>query len=161
MQKKIVQTLFLLIIFGSFNNVELKVKKKHSKHTGYKRHDENGSLAFKSPKENEPDFGSIIIDYSNVTTVLGHSAVLACAVRNLGSYNILWLRVKDGDVLAFDDMLITQDTRFRLVKKSHSESNLIIQGVRSKDAGEYACQINTHQVKSKFVNLIVFGKQIV
>jgi len=158
MQKQFVQTLCLLIIFGSFHDVELKVKKKHSKHAGYKRHDENGSFAYTSPRETEPDFGSVIIGYSNVTSVLGHMAVLTCAVRNLGSYNILWLRVKDGDVLAFDDMLITQDNRFRLVKKSQSESNLIIESVRSKDAGEYACQINTHQVKSKFVNLIVFGK---
>ena len=165
MFKKCVHIIVLLIIVEAFTYVELKVKKKHhglfnKKHAGYKRHDENASLSL-SPKDNEPDFGSFIIGYSNVTSILGHSALLTCAVRNLGSYNILWLRVKDGDVLAFDDMLITQDSRFRLVKKSNSESNLIIQAVRSKDAGEYACQINTHQVKSKFVNLIVFGKKVI
>ena len=95
---------------------------------------------------------------SNVTTVLGQNAMLSCVVRNLGSYNILWLRVNDGDVLAFDNMLITQDPRFKLAKKTTNESNLFIQGVRLSDAGEYACQINTQNVKSKFYNLIVLSK---
>ena len=159
MLKTLVHIFVLLIFFDTFNYVELKGKRKHQnqrKNASYKRHDENNSFLFVS-KENEPDFGSLIHGYSNVTSILGQPALLNCAVRNLGSFNILWLRVKDGDVLAFDDMLITQDSRFRLVKKSHSESNLIIHGVRSKDAGEYACQINTPQVKSKFINLIVFG----
>ena len=95
----------------------------------------------------------------NVTAILGQSAFLPCAVRNLGTHNILWLRVKDGDVLAFDDMVITQDQRFKLIKKSANESNLLVQNVRLNDAGEYVCQINTESVKSKFVNLIILSKK--
>ena len=175
--------LLLLVLFVWIDRVEVRVSKKrphhNTRHGSFKRHDEkNGSS---SSKEVEPDFdygasvGSLpssksSSEYSfgkqqqqssrlsNVTAVYGHTAMLTCAVRNLGSYNILWLRLRDGDVLAFDDMLITQDTRFRLVKKTPSESNLFIQGVRTTDAGEYACQINTQPVKSKFINLVVFSK---
>lgn len=94
----------------------------------------------------------------NVTAILGQSAFLPCAVRNIGTYSLLWLRVSDGDVLAVDNMLITQDSRFSLVKKFSNESNLLIQGVKLTDAGEYVCQINTETVKSKIVNLIIFSK---
>lgn len=92
---------------------------------------------------------------TNVTVVLGQNALLSCAVKNLGSHNILWLRVRDGDVLAYDDMLISQDPRIRLLKKTNNESSLFIQNVKLSDSGEYACQINTHSVKSKFINLII------
>jgi hypothetical protein len=93
----------------------------------------------------------------NVTAILGQSAFLPCAVRNLGTHNLLWLRVKDGDVLSYDDMLITQDQRFKLIKKAANESNLLLQGVKLSDAGEYLCQINTDNVKSKSVNLIIMS----
>lgn len=94
----------------------------------------------------------------NITATIGHNVVLPCAVRNLGVHNILWLRVRDGDVLAFDDMLITQDARFKLIRKGANESNLMIEGVRVSDSGEYACQINTYTVKSKLINLIILSK---
>lgn len=83
--------------------------------------------------------------------------VLPCAVRNIGSFKILWLRVKDGDVLAYDDMIITQDSRFSLTRKSVNESNLKIQNVKSIDSGEYACQINTQSLKAKLINLIIMS----
>jgi hypothetical protein len=94
----------------------------------------------------------------NVTAILGQSAFLPCAVRNLGTHNLLWLRVKDGDVLAYDDMLITQDQRFKLIKKASNESNLLLQNVKLSDSGEYVCQINTDSVKSKSVNLIILSE---
>jgi hypothetical protein len=97
---------------------------------------------------------------TNLTVILGQNALLSCTVRNLGSHNILWLRVKDGDVLAYDDMLITQDPRIRLIKKNQNESSLFIQGVKLNDAGEYACQINTQSVKSKFINLIILSNYL-
>jgi hypothetical protein len=93
----------------------------------------------------------------NITAILGHNILLPCAVRNLGVHNILWLRVRDGDVLAFDDMLITLDQRFKLIRKNSNESNLMIEGVKLSDSGEYACQINTPNVKSKFINLIILS----
>lgn len=92
---------------------------------------------------------------NNITSKLGHNALLPCSVRNIGSYKILWLRVRDGDVLAYDNMLITQDPRFSLIQNSASESNLFIKGVRIDDSGEYACQLNTKKSKTKFVNLVV------
>ena len=94
----------------------------------------------------------------NVSVMLGQNVVLPCAVRNIGSFKILWLRVRDGDVLAFDDMVISQDPRFSLSRKSVNESNLKIQSVKSSDSGEYACQINTQSLKAKLINLIIMSK---
>jgi len=91
----------------------------------------------------------------NLTAKIGQNALLPCSVRNIGSYKILWLRVTDGDVLAYDNMLITQDSRFQLIQNAASESNLFIKGVRLGDAGEYACQLNTKASKTKFLNLVV------
>lgn len=93
----------------------------------------------------------------NITAVVGQEAVLPCSVRNLGSHHILWLRVRDGDVLAFDEMMITQEPRFRVEKKTPTQSNLVISNTQPRDAGEYACQINTNSVKSKFINLIILS----
>jgi hypothetical protein len=93
----------------------------------------------------------------NITAVVGQEAVLPCSVRNLGSHHILWLRVRDGDVLAFDEMMITQEPRFRVEKKTPTQSNLVISNIQPRDAGEYACQINTNSVKSKFINLIILS----
>lgn len=93
----------------------------------------------------------------NITAVVGQEAVLPCSVRNLGSHHILWLRVRDGDVLAFDEMMITQEPRFRVEKKTPTQSNLVISNIQPRDAGEYACQINTNSVKSKFMNLIILS----
>lgn len=91
----------------------------------------------------------------NMSVMLGQNVVLPCAVKNIGSFKILWLRVRDGDVLAYDDMIISQDPRFSLSRKSVNESNLKIQSVKASDSGEYACQINTQSLKAKLINLII------
>ena len=112
---------------------------------------------------NEPEFDAHIFEPTktyavNMSVMLGQNVVLPCAVRKIGSFKILWLRVKDGDVLAYDDMIITQDSRFSLNRKNLNESNLRIQSVKSTDSGEYACQINTQSLKAKLVNLIIMSK---
>lgn len=94
---------------------------------------------------------------SNVTVKLGQNTLLTCSVRNIGSFKILWLRVKDGDVLAYDNLLITQDPRFQLIQNSVGESNLFIENAKESDAGEYVCQLNTETLKAKFSNLIVLS----
>jgi hypothetical protein len=158
-----------------------KSNKKQSK-TGKRRQEKSVKPTTSLPiVQNEPEFDSLITNnYNdqfianqetiaalrkasssaiiNVTAILGQSAFLPCVVRNIGTYNILWLRVRDGDVLAFDDMLITQDPRFKLIKKSRNESNLLIQNVKLNDVGEYLCQINTEKTKSKTVHLNILSK---
>ena len=111
-------------------------------------------------------FSSIPVRRSNnvspsneIATIVGQNALLPCAVRNIGSFNILWLRVKDGDVLAYDKLLITQDQRFSLIHNNISESHLFIKGVKESDSGEYACQLNTESLKAKFINLVVLSKE--
>jgi hypothetical protein len=92
----------------------------------------------------------------NITTIIGQAATLPCQVKNLGIYQMLWLRIKDGDVIAFDNMLITQDSRFS-IDKTTNESKLILKDVRLSDAGEYACQINTVPFKIKLFQLIILS----
>lgn len=98
------------------------------------------------------------VEYINA--ILGQDVVLPCKVKNLGSHNILWLRLKDGDVIAYDNMTVTQDHRFMLEKRFESESNLIIREVKLSDSGDYACQINTPNLKSKIINLMILSNKI-
>jgi hypothetical protein len=98
------------------------------------------------------------VKITNMTAILGQNALLSCRVRNIGSYQILWLRVRDGDVLALDNMIVTQDSRFSIIRNSVNESNLFIQGIRLSDSGEYACQLNTHMPKFKLINLAILCK---
>ncbi|CAF0723143.1 unnamed protein product [Brachionus calyciflorus] len=135
------------------------------------------SLSSLIPEEPEFEYNSIILsdpfynlfDNQNsqrfpntlyISVILGQDVVLPCSVKNLGLYNILWLRLKDGDVLAYDNITVTQDSRFKLTKKTEYESNLMIQETKLSDTGEYACQINTQNVKSRIINLMVLKSPV-
>lgn len=175
----------LLAIFGeSVKNSTSLANRKKSNHSrtiksnkASKRQEKTSSLI--SSNSDDPDFDfhttTSVINHANnlsnlntnrntqqsqVTAILGQSVVLPCAVRNLGVYNILWLRLKDGDVLAYDNMTITQDQRFSFAKKTVNESNILIERVKLSDSGEYACQINTQNVKSRIINLVVLSNLI-
>lgn len=176
---------FVLIELVQSNRVETttslnnyRKKSNHNRNKANKRQ-EKPEKSIKIPSSDEPDFdliptttilSQIVFSVTNtpftthrasnfmqLTAIVGQNVILPCAVRNLGVYNILWLRVKDGDVLAFDNMTITQDPRIKFAKKSHNESNLLIESVKLSDSGEYACQINTQSVKSKLINLSVLS----
>lgn len=173
MQSKTIIYLVLLalvnLVFTS-NNVNIRKKSNHHRTKGTKRQEKSvNSIVAEEP---DFDYNSVILSepfYENqnsqrssntlyINVILGQDVVLPCTVKNLGSYNILWLRLKDGDVLAYDNITVTQDSRFKLTKKTENESNLMIQEVKLSDSGEYACQINTQNVKSRIVNLIVLSK---
>ena len=158
--------LTFLVLFVSFEcSYQQATSKKHSnrvaKSNKTNKRQEQASVF---PRVTEPEFDQSI-NYekprsivTNITAIIGHNAYLPCVVRNIGSYKILWLRISDGDVLAYDNMLISQDSRFSLIKNFPNESNLLIQNVNLKDSGQYACQINTQSLKAKFVNLMVLSK---
>ncbi|XP_014256573.2 MAM domain-containing glycosylphosphatidylinositol anchor protein 2-like isoform X2 [Cimex lectularius] len=71
----------------------------------------------------------------NYRVVIGDTLVLPCEVENLGTYVLLWRR--GASVLTADKMMVTRDTRFRLV----DGFNLEISDVMPQDAGDYVCQI--------------------
>uniref|UniRef100_A0A0A9XXI1 Lachesin n=1 Tax=Lygus hesperus TaxID=30085 RepID=A0A0A9XXI1_LYGHE len=71
----------------------------------------------------------------NYRVVIGDTLVLPCEVENLGSYVLLWRR--GASVLTADKIMVTRDTRFRLV----DGFNLEISNVAPQDAGDYVCQI--------------------
>ncbi|XP_073988666.1 klingon isoform X2 [Rhodnius prolixus] len=71
----------------------------------------------------------------NYRVVIGDTLVLPCEVENLGTYVLLWRR--GASVLTADKIMVTRDSRFRLV----DGFNLEISDVMPQDAGDYVCQI--------------------
>lgn len=172
MSNRLVLILLSLLLLSSLLAASNSTRKKtKSKYKGNKRQEKQlvapQPVASRLVNLNEPEFDSLADPYIEMNTIqntvnmsvmLGQNVILPCAVRNIASFKILWLRLKDGDVLAYDDMVITQDPRFSLIKKTLNESNLKIQSVKSTDSGEYACQINTQSLKAKLINLIIMSK---
>ncbi|XP_021925523.1 lachesin-like isoform X1 [Zootermopsis nevadensis] len=68
--------------------------------------------------------------------VIGDTLVLPCEVDDLGSYVLLWRR--GSSVLTAATLMVTRDSRFRLV----DGYNLEINNVMPQDAGDYVCQIS-------------------
>ena len=174
MSTKLVLVLISLILLSTLitahsNSTRKKSKSKYNK--GNKRQEKQPqAVASRLVNLMEPEFDSLadpflqmnsIQNTVNMSVMMGQNVILPCAVRNIASFKILWLRLKDGDVLAYDDMVITQDSRFSLIKKTLNESNLRIENVKSTDSGEYACQINTQSLKAKLINLIIMSKNLI
>jgi hypothetical protein len=176
--------LFLILVILVF--IQVEASKVTNANNRKKNNHQRGLKSNKGTKRQEKSLNSILpeepdFDYNSInavdtiynalnenlnsqrnvlyiTSLLGQDVVLPCSVKNLGLYNTLWLRLKDGDVLAYDNMTVTQDNRFRLIKKTDTESNLMIKEAKLSDSGEYACQINTQSVKSRIVSLMVLSK---
>lgn len=60
-------------------------------------------------------------------------------------------------LLTFDINRIIDDDRIGIDRPYNKDWNLIIHDVRVKDRGRYICQINTHPIKTKPVELNVLG----
>ncbi|XP_075214115.1 lachesin-like [Lycorma delicatula] len=82
-------------------------------------------------------------------TVIGDTLVLPCEVHNLGSYVLLWRR--GNAVLTADKIMVTRDSRFRLV----DGYNLEIENVMPQDAGDYVCQIGEYKDQINTVEILV------
>ncbi|XP_060607228.1 opioid-binding protein/cell adhesion molecule homolog [Ruditapes philippinarum] len=97
---------------------------------------------------------SFIIPVTNITVVEGNTAMLPCAVKNLGDHKVIWTS-PSRLLLTHMDRRIIDDTRYSVERPFSSDWNLRIQNVRSSDRGNYICQVNTNPVISTIVILDV------
>ncbi|XP_034950443.1 neurotrimin-like [Chelonus insularis] len=102
----------------------------------------------------DPNFKEPII---NVTASVGREAILACAVQNLGTYKVAWLRVDTQTILTIANHVITKNHRIGVTYSDHKTWFLHIREVRESDRGWYMCQINTDPMKSQtgFLDVVV------
>ncbi|KAG1687906.1 Lachesin [Nymphon striatum] len=61
----------------------------------------------------------IVSEIQNVTVTAGRDAILTCAVDNLGSYNIAWIKVDTQTILTVQIKVITHDSRFRITQNNY------------------------------------------
>ncbi|XP_056022154.1 protein CEPU-1-like [Ostrea edulis] len=99
----------------------------------------------------EPSFDVPVI---NITVVVGKTAILPCSVEFLGEHKVVWTD-EFSTLLTFDINRIIDDDRIGIDRPYNKDWNLIIHDVRVKDRGRYICQINTHPIKTKPVELNV------
>ncbi|XP_018912896.1 protein amalgam isoform X2 [Bemisia tabaci] len=83
--------------------------------------------------------------------VIGDVLVLPCEVENLGNLVVLWRR--GNSVLTAKNIMVTRDSRFRLV----DGLNLEISAIMPQDAGDYVCQISDieNKVQTHTVEVLV------
>ncbi|XP_047526022.1 lachesin-like isoform X1 [Pieris napi] len=102
----------------------------------------------------EPGFSGPI---ENVTAPLGREAVLACAVHNLSTYKVAWLRVDTQTILTIHTHVISRSRRVGVTHSDHRTWFLHIRELRETDRGWYMCQINTDPMKSQlgYLDIVV------
>ncbi|KAK6168492.1 hypothetical protein SNE40_021013 [Patella caerulea] len=79
----------------------------------------------------------------------GHNVTINCRVRNLGAYNVFWL--KDTTVLSLNHLIMTSNARFSIIGRY----NLQIINLQDEDEGKYQCQISVSPAKVQFNYLMV------
>ncbi|XP_062619049.1 opioid-binding protein/cell adhesion molecule homolog [Saccostrea cucullata] len=99
----------------------------------------------------EPSFDVPVI---NITVVVGKTAILPCSVEFLGEHKVVWTD-EFSTLLTFDINRIIDDDRIGIDRPYTRDWNLLIRDVKVKDRGRYICQINTHPIKTKPVELNV------
>ncbi|XP_037082484.1 limbic system-associated membrane protein-like [Pollicipes pollicipes] len=79
----------------------------------------------------------------NVTVQKGREAVLSCAVENLRTYKVAWVRVDTQTILTIHRTVITRNARVTLTHGGRARWHLHIAQATEDDRGLYMCQINT------------------
>jgi len=91
----------------------------------------------------------------NISARLDSTVVLPCRVTNLGIVSVSWLRAPQLTVLSSGSYMFSSSSRMSLLHDEGSpDYNLQISRVKSTDAGQYLCQLNTQPTQSARVNLI-------
>ncbi|CAM1330525.1 Uncharacterised protein g10310 [Pycnogonum litorale] len=90
--------------------------------------------------QRNPQFTSVV---NNGTVVEGQDATLNCPIKNIGRYQMAWVKVDSKTVLTIHENVITQDPRVRISHTNDENWFLHIKNVNSQDRGLYLCQINT------------------
>ncbi|XP_062566287.1 hemicentin-1-like [Saccostrea cucullata] len=81
---------------------------------------------------------------TNYTAIAGETAVLYCAVRNLGTKTVTWRKASPSVPLTVGLFTYYGDPRFQTHHVIHKKQwNLHIRNVSVKDSGGYECQVST------------------
>lgn len=81
---------------------------------------------------------------SNYTYVTGETAILYCAVENLGTKTVTWRRANPSVILTVGLYTYFGDSRFQTQNVLHKDQwNLHIRNVSLDDQGRYECQVST------------------
>ncbi|KAK8376921.1 hypothetical protein O3P69_010100 [Scylla paramamosain] len=99
---------------------------------------------------------------SNITALLGKTAVLNCRVKNIGNKTVSWIRHRDVHLLAVGGFTYTSDDRFTARHAAASQDWLLmIHYLQERDAGLYECQISTTPPQSHLIHLSVVEPETV
>ncbi|XP_076444187.1 zwei Ig domain protein zig-8-like [Babylonia areolata] len=75
---------------------------------------------------------------------VGDTAVLECAVENLGRKKVSWRKVSGGQILTVGLVSFVDDERIEVEHPpGSSQWNLVIRDLQAGDAGVYECQISS------------------
>jgi len=96
---------------------------------------------------------------TNVTVIKGKSAMLACVVHHVEDSAVSWVRLRDINLLAINEVTNTKDKRIKAIHVPESDRwSLRIQDTQLSDDGPYECQVTSRQV-AKVVHLKVLDPQ--
>ncbi|XP_025077204.1 uncharacterized protein LOC112553928 [Pomacea canaliculata] len=98
---------------------------------------------------------------TNLNRHRGDTAVLECAVENLGDRQVIWRKASSTSPITVGTDSFVEDAR---IEAEHppgsSQWNLVIRDLRPEDAGVYECQVSSKQFRylRHHVTLLVSGK---
>ncbi|ESO92559.1 hypothetical protein LOTGIDRAFT_120469 [Lottia gigantea] len=93
---------------------------------------------------------------NNVTFHRGETAVLVCAIENLGTKTVIWRRASDPNPIIIGDLQFIPDPRMAIQKlPDKKEWNLLIKNVQPKDSGVYECQVSARKKLTRLILLRV------
>ncbi|XP_053392806.1 limbic system-associated membrane protein-like [Mercenaria mercenaria] len=99
----------------------------------------------------KPEFN---VEKTNITVLEGGTAILPCAIVNLGDHKVVWTNMH-AILLTYQDRRLIDDTRISVERPYSQDWNLHIRDVLYTDRGRYSCSINTNPVMNTTVNLDV------
>ncbi|XP_042231991.1 zwei Ig domain protein zig-8-like isoform X2 [Homarus americanus] len=120
-------------------------------------------LLFTDGQQYDPDQPFFDVEESsNVTALLGKTAILNCRVKNIGNRTVSWIRHRDIHLLTVGRFTYTSDERFSARHTAGSEDWLLmIHYLQERDAGMYECQISTTPPQSHHIHLSVVETETV
>ncbi|WAR00189.1 LRIG1-like protein [Mya arenaria] len=78
----------------------------------------------------------------NVTFRTGELATLSCSINNLGTKTVVWRRMGNSFPLTSGTLTVVADKRLQVAHVDFKPKwDLLIKDVKTKDAGDYECQI--------------------
>lgn len=91
----------------------------------------------------------------NVTISQGRDATFTCTVTHLGGHRVAWIKSDSKAILAIHNHVITNNDRLQVTHNDKDTWTLHIKDVKTKDAGQYMCQVNSVPMVSQVANLQV------